>query len=323
MTGRCWKVVLSTVLWTVARALLPELLKVAADAATPSELRVAALSIFNDVLKSLGLIAGVYQRQVRVNGELLIESLLEAFGLEGAAALMDAVERRMQEAAAAQAAGQARRRGAGLGLPNRRLQTAFIPRPLQAGWWKLREAALLAAGCCVGALSDGGEAAAEGGGGRGGSKGAQRRAAAAALRERLQRLVDEVLRTDLQLWACFVADPLVSESALEVLEALARTPPCLRPLAQEAMPVIAGIVQQPAGQPEVLVRGCLVLLAKLVRPGHRDVAAAVARACFCPLLALMPGGAAAAVDGAAGELRQQATELMVELNCADLLIRSC
>ncbi len=53
----------------VARALLPELLLVAADSSgSPEDLRAAALSILYDVLKSLGVMAGVYQREVRVCG---------------------------------------------------------------------------------------------------------------------------------------------------------------------------------------------------------------------------------------------------------------
>jgi hypothetical protein len=49
----------------VAQALLPELLAVASDASPGNEeLRAAALSILYDVLKSLSVMAGVYQRQV-------------------------------------------------------------------------------------------------------------------------------------------------------------------------------------------------------------------------------------------------------------------
>ena len=49
----------------VAQALLPELLAVASDASPGTEeLRAAALSILCDLLKSLGVMAGVYQRQV-------------------------------------------------------------------------------------------------------------------------------------------------------------------------------------------------------------------------------------------------------------------
>ncbi|GIL64427.1 hypothetical protein Vafri_18355 [Volvox africanus] len=106
---------------------------------------------------------------VRVSGELLIDSLMQAFNLEAARALMDAVERRTQEAAASQAAGQ-------------------------AGWWKLREAALLALGCCT-ASFPAGLADVRGGGGRG----HRQQATIADLQSRLQRLVDEVLRTDLQV----------------------------------------------------------------------------------------------------------------------------
>ncbi|EFJ45856.1 hypothetical protein VOLCADRAFT_105749 [Volvox carteri f. nagariensis] len=361
---------------------------------------------------------------VRVSGELLVDSLMQAFGMDAAAALLDAVERRMQEAAAAQAAGQA--------------------------GWKLREAALLAAGCCAASFPGGlGE-------GRGGAK---QRATAAALQTRLQRVVDEVLRTDLQgplinpllvgramwlaarlqpilradqrgpllaaataglnsglpspvkigtsaggwvggwagacralaslaprvppevlgplaeslyggllgllavsgedalnlvlesmvplikadpaasaralpalstpllqVWSRYVNDPLIAESSLEVLAALARVPQCLGPLAQQVLPVVSQVVRQPAGQsphylappfvcvyPDGLAEGCLDLLCKLVRPAQQEVVAAVAAICYGPLLALLPGGPNAEVDDDTGALTHGATELLVEL----------
>ncbi len=52
-----------------------------------------------------------------------------------------------------------------------------------------------------------------------------------------------------------MADPLVSQSALEVLEALARVPACLGPLAQQALPVLSGVVRQPQGQVREWKRG--------------------------------------------------------------------
>ncbi|GIL64426.1 hypothetical protein Vafri_18355 [Volvox africanus] len=341
---------------------------------------------------------------VRVSGELLIDSLMQAFNLEAARALMDAVERRTQEAAASQAAGQ-------------------------AGWWKLREAALLALGCCT-ASFPAGLADVRGGGGRG----HRQQATIADLQSRLQRLVDEVLRTDLQgplinpllvgramwlaarlqpilrpdqqgpllaaaaaglnsnlpspvkigacrvlaslaprvpgevlgsladslyggllallacsgeealnlvlesmvplikadptaaaralpalstpllqVWSRYVTDPLLAESSLEVLGALARVPQCLGPLTQQVLPVVAKVVRQPRAQPDGLVEGCLDLLAKLVRPGKREVVAAVAASCCGPLIALLPGGPAADVDDDTGALTHGATELLVEL----------
>ncbi|GIL86369.1 hypothetical protein Vretifemale_14670 [Volvox reticuliferus] len=341
---------------------------------------------------------------VRVSGELLIDSLMQAFNLDAAGALVDAVERRTQEAAASQAAGQ-------------------------AGWWKLREAALLALGCCV-ASFPGGVGDGRGGGGRG----QRQRATMAGLQSRLQLLVDEVLRADLQgplinpllvgramwlaarlqpilrpdqqgpllaaaaaglnshlpspvkigacrvlaslaprvpaevlgpladslyggllalltcsgeealnlvlesmvplvkadptaaaralpalltpllqVWSRYVTDPLLAESSLEVLAVLARVPQCLGPLTQQVLPVVAKVVQQPRGQPDGLVEGCLDLLAMLVRPGKREVVAAVAANCCGPLLALLPGGPAADVDDDTGTLTHGAVELLVEL----------
>lgn len=52
-----------------------------------------------------------------------------------------------------------------------------------------------------------------------------------------------------------MADPLVSQAALEVLEALARVPACLGPLAQQALPVVSGVVRQPQGQVRAWKRG--------------------------------------------------------------------
>ncbi|KAK9806782.1 hypothetical protein WJX72_002643 [[Myrmecia] bisecta] len=60
---------------------------------------------------------------VRVSGELLLDELLTAFEVPAADALTQAVNRRLQDAAAAQAGGN-------------------------ADWWKLREASLLAVGTC-------------------------------------------------------------------------------------------------------------------------------------------------------------------------------
>ncbi|GLI67765.1 hypothetical protein VaNZ11_012019 [Volvox africanus] len=341
---------------------------------------------------------------VRVSGELLIESLIQAFNLEAARALVDAVERRTQEAAASQAAGQ-------------------------AGWWKLREAALLALGCCTASFPEG-LADVRGGGGRG----HRQRATIADLQSRLQRLMDEVLRTDLQgplinpllvgramwlvarlqpilrpdhqgpllaaaaaglnsnlpspvkigacralaslaprvpaevlgsladslyggvlgllacsgeealnlvlesmvplikadptaaaralpalstpllqVWSRYVTDPLLAQSSLGVLGALARVPQCLGPLAQQVLPVVAKVVRQPRAQPDGLVEGCLDLLAKLVRPGKREVVTAVAASCCGSLIALLPGGPAADVDDDTGALTHGATELLVEL----------
>ncbi|GFR51646.1 hypothetical protein Agub_g14063, partial [Astrephomene gubernaculifera] len=67
---------------------------------------------------------------VRVSGELLLDSVMQAFGCNAAGAVMDAVEARMREAAEQRAAGR-------------------------VGWWKLREAALLAAGCCAASFPGG------------------------------------------------------------------------------------------------------------------------------------------------------------------------
>ncbi|KAG2426502.1 hypothetical protein HXX76_011729 [Chlamydomonas incerta] len=359
---------------------------------------------------------------VRVSGELLADSMLQSFGLDAAGALMDAVERRAAEAAAAHAAGQ-------------------------AGWWKLREAALLAAGCCVASFPGGLGGDGPGGdgfGGGGGGGGARQRAAAGALVARLQRLMDEVVTLDLRAGACnpllvgralwlaarlqpllrpdqrpallqaaaaglnsplpppvkigacralaslvgrvppavlsgpgpqgegsyclsdslydgclallrvsaeeslnlvleclvpliradpaaaaralpalappvlavwsrHVADPLIAESALEVLAALARVPACLGPLAGQALPVLTAVVRAPAEQPDGLVGACLGLLSKLVRPGRREVVAAAAGAVTGPLLALLPGGAWAGADDSSGGLAHGATELLVEL----------
>ncbi|KAG2485990.1 hypothetical protein HYH03_015313 [Edaphochlamys debaryana] len=338
---------------------------------------------------------------VRAAAEMLLGALMEAFGLEAVGCVLDAVERRAAEAEAARVAGQ-------------------------AGWWKLREAALLAAGCCADGFPGGLEEG-DGGGGR-------TRAAAAALRGRLQALVDGTLAVDmqgastnplllgralwlgarlhpalrpdqraallaaaagalgsglplpvkigacrvlaalasrvppsvlsplapalyggavallgtateeslnlalealppliradpaaaaaalpslagpvLQVWSRFVADPLVSESALSVLQALARVPACIGPLAQLALPPLAAVLAQPLGQPPGLLEGCLGLLAALVRPGTPEVVAAVAGACLGPCLALLPGGRHAGADDSSGALAHGATELVVEL----------
>lgn len=67
-------------------------------------------------------------------------------------------------------------------------------------------------------------------------------------------------------------------------------------------------------QPDALVESCLDLLCKLVRPGHREVAAAVAAACAEPLLRLLlPASAGGAASPPDSGVAQGATELLVEL----------
>lgn len=86
----------------------------------------------------------------------------------------------------------------------------------------------------------------------------------------------------LRLWSARVADPLLSASARDVLEALANVPACLPPLLELAVPTLAGVARNPETQPPTLVESALDLLCVLLRPAPcgGEEARACHAACF-------------------------------------------
>jgi hypothetical protein len=86
----------------------------------------------------------------------------------------------------------------------------------------------------------------------------------------------------LRLWSARVADPMLSATARDVLEALANVPACLPSLLEMAVPTLAGVARHPEAQPPMLVEGALDVLAVLLRPAPRggEEARACHAACF-------------------------------------------
>ena len=70
----------------------------------------------------------------------------------------------------------------------------------------------------------------------------------------------------LRLWSARVADPLLSATARDVLEALANVPACLPSLLEMAVPTLAGVARAPEAQPPMLVESALDVLCVLLRP---------------------------------------------------------
>jgi hypothetical protein len=69
----------------------------------------------------------------------------------------------------------------------------------------------------------------------------------------------------LHIWAQYVTDPLISEDALDVLEALADFPECIHPLFLRVVPSLAAVLVAPDQQPPGLVEGALDLLTMLLQ----------------------------------------------------------
>ena len=92
----------------------------------------------------------------------------------------------------------------------------------------------------------------------------------------------------LRLWASRVADPLLSATARDVLEALANIPACLPSLLTLAVPTLASVVQNPNGQPPMLVESSLDVMCVLLRPAPcgGDTAKACHAACFAAVTQL-------------------------------------
>ena len=86
----------------------------------------------------------------------------------------------------------------------------------------------------------------------------------------------------LRLWSARVADPLLSATARDVLEALANVPACLPSLLELAVPTLAGVARNPEAQPPTLVESALDVLCVLLRPAPcgGEEARACHAACF-------------------------------------------
>ena len=86
----------------------------------------------------------------------------------------------------------------------------------------------------------------------------------------------------LRLWSARVADPMLSATARDVLEALANVPACLPSLLEMAVPTLAGVARHPEAQPPMLVEGALDVLCVLLRPAPcgGEEARACHAACF-------------------------------------------
>ena len=86
----------------------------------------------------------------------------------------------------------------------------------------------------------------------------------------------------LRLWSARVADPLLSATARDVLEALANVPACLPSLLELAVPTLAGVARAPEAQPPMLVESALDVLCVLLRPAPcgGEEARACHAACF-------------------------------------------
>ncbi|GAQ87921.1 Putative importin 9 [Klebsormidium nitens] len=84
----------------------------------------------------------------------------------------------------------------------------------------------------------------------------------------------------LHVWAQYVTDPLISEDALDVLEALAEFPECIHPLFLRVVPSLAGVLAAPDQQPPGLVEGALDLLTLLLQRSPADVSRTAFGPCF-------------------------------------------
>eukprot|EP00271_Cylindrocystis_brebissonii_P017723 TRINITY_DN471_c0_g1_i1.p1 TRINITY_DN471_c0_g1~~TRINITY_DN471_c0_g1_i1.p1 ORF type:complete len:1065 (+),score=246.85 TRINITY_DN471_c0_g1_i1:95-3289(+) len=84
-------------------------------------------------------------------------------------------------------------------------------------------------------------------------------------------LESQVTPTLFTIWAENITDPVVSEDAADVIEAIADSAGCLEPLMQRAVPMLAGIMAKPDEQSPGLVAGGLDLLTHLLQRSPPDL----------------------------------------------------
>lgn len=112
----------------------------------------------------------------------------------------------------------------------------------------------------------------------------------------------------LTLWANNITDPLISEDARDVLEALAKVPACLPHLQSRALPSLAQLVSTPSNAISVdnvsLVTGAIELLTILLVHSPAEAAAAIHGAVTSPILSLaLTSGDEAIIEAGSSYLR--------------------
>ena len=112
----------------------------------------------------------------------------------------------------------------------------------------------------------------------------------------------------LTLWANNITDPLISEDATDVLEALAKVPACLPHLQSRALPSLAQLVSTPSNAISVdnvsLVTGAIELLTMLLVHSQAEAAAEIHGAVTTPILSLtLTSGDEAIIEAGSSYLR--------------------
>ncbi|GAX82463.1 hypothetical protein CEUSTIGMA_g9890.t1 [Chlamydomonas eustigma] len=104
----------------------------------------------------------------------------------------------------------------------------------------------------------------------------------------VQQFLPSISLPVLNVWCAHVADPLLSEDALELIGNLAANPFCLEPLAQQVLPTLSQVLSSPMGsQPPMMVEGSLDLMRLLLQTRNTDVAMAIFHAAGQQVLHLL------------------------------------